>query len=143
MRATYKVFRELALTDPKAGVQIVQGFEYFENPPEPYLKLQGRYADIDGFTVLEKSELPPNVQFGTTYETWCLNPPHYLAWLEKQLVVHGVRFVRSNLVNILDATTVMNEREARTIINCSGIGIADLKSLPIRGNVHLHTVLTG
>jgi D-amino-acid oxidase len=133
MLVTYKVLREIASTHPESGVTMVRGFEYFENPSEAYAKLQGRYSDICGFRVLDKSELPPNVKFGTTYETWCLNPPLYLKWLEDQLVSMDVQFIQSNLVSALEAFSILNEKDINTVINCSGAGIADTKSFPIRG----------
>jgi D-amino-acid oxidase len=134
MRVTYKVIKEIGSTHKESGVTCVQGFEYFENPSEAYIKLQGRYSDISGFRVLEKSELPPNVKFGTTYETWCLNPPQYLEWLENQLVSMGVQFLQSNLVNVVEVFTLLKEKDINTVINCSGTGIADPETFPIRGN---------
>jgi D-amino-acid oxidase len=133
MRVTYQIMKEIASTHAESGVTFVRGFEYFENPSEAYLKLQGRYSDISEFRVLEKSELPPNVKFGTTYGTWCLNPPLYLGWLEDRLVAMGVQFVQSDLVNVLEAFSLLKDKDINTIINCSGAGITDPKSFPIRG----------
>ena len=113
---------------------MVDGFEYFEDPPNAYTTLEGRYSQIDGFRVLDNFELPDSVKFGTTYKTWCLNPLVYLSWLEGQLIRGGVQFVQSHLVNILEVFALLNEPKTTTVINCSGFGFSDEQVFPTRGN---------
>ena len=111
----------------------MDGFEYFENPSEAYLQLKGRYSHIEGFRVLDNSELPPHVKFGVTYKTFSLNSPVYLAWLERQLILGGIQFVKYDLVNLLEACAVLKDIDARIILNCSGIGFSDPDVFPTRG----------
>jgi len=111
--------------------------EYFENPSDDYLKLKGRYSEIDGFRVLDASELPPGVEFGTTYKTWCLNPPVYCSWLERQLNLGGVQIVSASLVAILEVFPTLRDIDSRIVINCSGIGFSDPEVFPTRGIMDL------
>lgn len=131
-RVSLDIFKQIASADQSSGVKLIDGFEYLEYPSEAYVKLQGRYSDIDCFRVLEDSELPADVKFGTMYRTWSLNTPVYLAWLERQLLLGGVRFIRHNLVSIVEGFYFSNI-ESRILINCSGTGFSDPKVYPTRG----------
>ena len=134
--ATHEVFKKIACTDESSGVKLMDGFEYFEDPSDAYLELKGRYSQIEGFRVLANSELPLGVKFGTTYKTLTLNPPVYVAWLERQLVLGGVEILKRDLVNVLEAFAVLKDVNAGLIINCSGIGFSDPDVFPTRGNSH-------
>jgi len=131
-RTSYAAFKEIAL-DSSSGVRFVDGFDYFENPSEPYKTLAGGYSDIDDFTVLDESLLPPGVSFGTKYKTWCLNPPVYLQWLERNLVLKGVRFVRRRLNSAVEVFPLFNLEPTAIIVNCSGMGFCDPAVFPTRG----------
>ena len=132
-RMSYDVFKAIASTDISSSVKVIEGIEYFDNPSDAYLKLKGRYSDIDDFRVLKHSELPPGVKFGTTYKTWSLNSPVYLAWLELQLVLGGVQFVQQSLTCLVEAFSILNDIDARILINCSGVGFSDPNVYPTRG----------
>lgn len=132
-RLTYETFKQISTEDPSGGVKLIEGYDYFRHPSKAYTSLEGRYSQIDGFRVLENSELPDGIKFGTTYRTWCLNPPVYLNWLKRQLIFGGVQFVQYNLANILEVFPVVKEPETTIVINCSGFGFSDPAMFPIRG----------
>lgn len=132
-RSSYDMFKIIAATDESGGVQMMDGFEYFDSPSDEYLGLKGRYSDIDDFRVLKESELPSGVKFGTMYKTWTLNPLVYLAWLKQQLVLGGVQFVNHRLTSILEAFAVVKDIDSRIVINCSGFGFSDPNVYPTRG----------
>lgn len=132
-RATYEEFKKIA-QDVLSGVEFMPGVEYFENPSDAYLSLNDhRYSDIEGFRVLNQSELPSGVNYGTTYKTYSLNPPVYLAWLERQLVLAGVKFEQHSLIQLLDAFAIMKDVSPKILINCSGFGFSDPNVYPTRG----------
>lgn len=134
-RVSYEVMKQIAETHPSSGVKMVDGFEYIDNPSEAYTELKGRYSQIEGFRVLEKNELPAGVEFGSTYKTWCVNAPVYLAWLERQLVVSGVQIIQHTLTSIAEVFPLVNDPDIHTVINCTGIGFSDPDVFPTRGNI--------
>jgi hypothetical protein len=131
--ATFDVFKQIAAANESSGVKLMDGYEYFESPSQEYLELKGRYSLIDGFRVLNETELPPDVKFGVTYRTFSLNPPVYLAWLEQQLISGGVKFVKQDLGSLMEVRTVVTDVDARIIVNCSGVGFSDPNVFPTRG----------
>jgi hypothetical protein len=116
-----------------SGVKLVDGFEYFDDPSESYTKLKGRYSQTDSFRVLEENKLPTGAKFGTTYKTYCVNPPVYLAWLERELVLRGSQIIRRNLTNVAEVFPLVNDPDIHIAINCSGIGFSDPEVFPTRG----------
>lgn len=130
---SHEKFKSIAEMDESSGVKLMDGFEYFDVPSDAYLKLEGRYSQIDGFRILEASQLPTGVELGVTYKTWCLNSPVYLAWLERRLVLGGVQFIERNLVDLMEAFSIANDIEDSVLINCSGIGFSDRNVYPTRG----------
>jgi D-amino-acid oxidase len=134
MDRSYGAMRALS-SDPSSGVQLYDGYEYFEKPTEAYTQLKGGYSEIEGFRVLEKDELPPGMTFGTKYRTWCVNPPVYLAYLLRKLVLAGAKQVRYELANADEAFHLAGPGvEVDTVINCSGFGFySDPAMFPIRG----------
>ena len=86
-----------------------------------------------GFGVLDSAELPQDIKFGVVYKTYTVNSPVYLAWLERQLLLGGVRFLKYDLMSLLEAFSVVNDEDTRIVINCSGFGFSDLNMFPTRG----------
>jgi hypothetical protein len=141
-RETYKVFKKIS-EDRSSGVGFIDGIEYFENPSEAHTTLGGRYSDVDGFRVLNKHELPTGVKFGTAYKTWCVNPPVYLEWLERQLTLGGVQFVQGSLSNILEVFPLLHLPKSTIVINCSGVGFSDPNVFPTRGFPSMFCLILG
>ena len=137
-RATYPVFKEIAETDISSGVKMFDGYEYLDDPSGDYdAHKWGRYADIDGFQVLVDSQLPTGTKFGTKYKTYCVNPPVYLAWLERELVLGGVQFIRRDLTCIAEVFPLIKDPDIQLVVNCSGIGFSDPDVFPTRGSLHV------
>jgi D-amino-acid oxidase len=93
-----------------------------EADEEPYTRLNSGYAEgLESFQVLDSRALPANVKFGSMYETWCLNAPLYLQFLERRLTMYnGVEFVTATLISFQQVS--LNFPGA-TIINCLGMGL--------------------
>lgn len=141
-RASYSVFKNIAETDISSGVKVLEGYEYLDDPSDDYSADKwGRYADIDGFQVLEGSQLPAGTKLGITYRTYCVNPPVYLAWLERDLVLGGVQFIRRNLTCIAEVFPLVKDLDVHLVVNCSGIGFSDPDVFPTRGTLHLHNLI--
>jgi D-amino-acid oxidase len=133
-RATYPAFKEIAETDVSSGVKMLDGYEYLDDPSGDYdAHKWGRYAEIDGFQVIEESQLPTGTKFGTKYKTYCVNPPVYLAWLERELVLGGVQFIRRDLTCIAEVFPLIKDPDVQLVVNCSGIGFSDPDVFPTRG----------
>ncbi len=130
---SHETFKDIASADKSSSVKFMDGYEYLENPSDAYLELKGRYAEIDGFRVLDSAELPQDIKFGVVYKTYTVNSPVYLAWLERQLLLGGVRFLKYDLMSLLEAFSVVNDEDTRIVINCSGFGFSDLNMFPTRG----------
>lgn len=121
-RTTFAVFKEIAYKYPESSVSFMKGVDYVEADEEPYTRLNPGYAEgLESFQVLDSRTLPANVKFGSMYETWCLNAPLYLQFLERRLrMYYGVEFVTATLISLQQVS--LNFPGA-TIINCSGMGL--------------------
>lgn len=88
-RKTFTVLRQQVLHEPEAGIKFLPGYEYFEAPDENYRGLKGGYSEHEAFRVLSKEELPPGMEMGVTYLSWCINSPVYCAHLLRKFLVQG------------------------------------------------------
>jgi D-amino-acid oxidase len=72
-----------------------------ENPPEnlvePGSSALWHSKDIPSFRVLDSEELPPGVDFGTTYTTFSVNTPAYLDYLQSRIVALGGTIKRATV----------------------------------------------
>lgn len=148
-RVTLSRFKELAESNPESSIKFVKGTEYFGAPDHFYQNLtEGYREDIDGFRILEKSELPPGVQMGTEYDTYVVNSPHYLSFLYRKLKFqYDVRFIKARLSSLSEALQYA-ESNAPVIVNCTGMGLQwsggyDAACFPIRGQTLLINPPTG
>ncbi|KIW18627.1 hypothetical protein PV08_02916 [Exophiala spinifera] len=135
MTVTNAVLRDQASSHPEAGIKFMNAYEYLEAPPESYVGLRGGYGDIDGFRVLDKSELPSGVQWGSTYRTWSLNSPVYCAFLMRRFIHRGGKTLRMRLVNLLEVPHVAPR--SAVVVNCSGVGFGDAECFPTKGQTCL------
>ena len=136
-RASYPIFKNIAETDMLSGVRMVDGCEYLDDPADNYSPENwGRYSDIDGFQILEGSQLPTWTKVGFKYRTYCVNPPVYLAWLERDLLLAGVQFIRQDLTSIAEVFGLVKDPDVHLVVNCSGVGFSDPDCFPIRGILH-------
>ncbi|EPS32672.1 hypothetical protein PDE_07632 [Penicillium oxalicum 114-2] len=137
-RRTYQHLKEIALTSPAAGIQLVPGVEHLEKPPAEYLDTQSVnnvYSHLPDFQYLSKNELPAGVKWGVKYGTYVINSPVYCAYMLRKFVLKGGSTHKYSLVNIKEAFTLADN--VKTVVNCSGTGFADPKSFIIRGQTCL------
>lgn len=130
-RITYDILKQEAVSDPAAGIQFLDGYEYLQSPGKEYTELQGGYANIDGFRLLQKHELPPQCSWGSAYRTWCLHSPIYCAHLLRKFILRGGKQLRYQFSAAEEAFSLAPN--VKTVINCSGRGFGDPASFITRG----------
>ncbi|EGV62965.1 hypothetical protein PSN45_003652 [Yamadazyma tenuis] len=140
-RPTYKFFKKLAVTNPESSVKWIQGFDYLENNDTLYETTAAGYTeDIDNFKIIEKSQLPRGIEFGASYDTWAMNSPKYLEFLENTLSMkYGVNFVREKVESLKQVCQLY---PGALLFNCTGRGLQfnggfDPNSYSIRGQTLL------
>lgn len=138
-RVTYDTMKRIACDHPESSVTFMKGVDYVEADEEPYKTLKTGYADgLQNFKLLK--DLPPNVKFGAEYDSWCLNSPLYLQFLERRLkMYYGVKFVFATLSSLKQAAQLYPSAQ---LINCSGLGLKyngglDEKCFQVRGQTLL------
>ncbi|ETN39731.1 uncharacterized protein HMPREF1541_05957 [Cyphellophora europaea CBS 101466] len=126
------------------GLALLPAIEYLERPGPGELALRtgDTYASpTDNFRILATSELPPDVQWGCAYDTYCVNTPLYLRWLLRECQKRGARVLRHRLPNAkaaFGAAEKLGFPGARTVVNCSGRNFdGDAKVGIIRGQTVL------
>lgn len=156
---TAQKMKHLAKSNPEAGVQIVPGFEYLENPPAENLNLQSGdiYASPgDGFRVFSEEELNTlnakldntntmgtgKVGWACEYSTWVINVHIYCAYLLQKFLQRGGKIVRKRLSHLSEAIDILPVQLIKNtkpvIVNCSGIGVStDPATKIIRGQTVL------
>lgn len=140
-RTTFDVLKQISKDFPESSVVFMKGIDYVEDNQEQYASLSPGYADgLSNFEILDKSKLPNGVKFGAKYDSWCLNSPLYLQFLERRLkMYYGVKFIQTNLTSLKQAASVF---PGSIVINCSGMGLTydggyDPKCFPVRGQTLL------
>lgn len=120
----------------------MKGIEYLEKPAPEYQALvresgEGSAKDLglEGFRVLEKSELPDDkISLGFEYDTWCVNPMVYCSFLLNRFVFRGGRILRREISR---PEEVFEMRDlggpVKAVVNASGMGFDDPNSFIIRG----------
>lgn len=152
---TAERMKKLARTTPEAGVQIVDGEEYLEDPPLQNLLL--RTGDVyaspdDGFRVWDGREVEAlnervgrctgtdrnsngnshgNVKWAATYETYVVNPHIYTACLLSRFTQNGGHTIQRRLHRLTDALDYAQSKpgsvspRSPVIINCTGTGLTN------------------
>lgn len=157
----------------------MKGVEFLERPGPEYLalvaadddeqQLKGKEAregsaralGIEGFRVLRPDELPDDrVTLGFEYDTWCVNPMVYCAFLLNRFVYRGGRVVRGEIRDPREVfaaaslaappppqqqhvddndngNTKEEEQEEVVVINASGQGFHDPAVFVTRGQTCL------
>lgn len=133
-----EVFYDLAVNEPAAGVELIQGVELFrkgseQNPTwshiprlfsmltEQEITTYNDFATV-GLTEREISELRDNpVKWGYRIEAPAANMQRYLPWLERCVAQAGIQFQKMRLN---DFESLKNDYDV--IINCTGFGAREL-----------------
>jgi len=93
------------------------------------------------FRILDKSELPPSCETGTSFKSICINTAIYLPWLLGQCLKNNVVIKRGIIDHISEAPTHHTAGTASIIINCTGLmacklgGVMDSAVYPGRGQI--------
>lgn len=121
-RTSFNVFKKISKEFPESSVKFVKAIDYVEADEKPYTTLSPGYAEgLQSFEVLEKEVLPKNVKFGAKYDSWCLNAPLYLQFLERRLrMFYNVEFIIAALVSLKEVSQMY---QGSTIVNCTGMGL--------------------
>lgn len=121
-RVTFDKLKQLSIKFPESSIKFMKGIDYIEANEWQYKNLSPGYAEgLSNFKIIVNSKLPPNVKFGAKYDSWCLNSPLYLQFLERRLKMYfGVEFIRTILVSLEE---VSQKFPNSIIINCSGMGL--------------------
>jgi hypothetical protein len=120
----------------EAGITFMKGIEYLEDPPQQYLDLtdqKAKHLGIKEFRSLDKAELPPGVEWGCEYRTWCVNPMMYCCFLLRQFIFIGGKTLKRELRHPSEIFAMDLFRGIKKVVNCSGIGFSDEKVFPTRG----------
>ena len=141
---TAEVMKTIAANSPEAGVAIMHGIEYLENPPEEVLRLKTGdvYAwNDDEFRILDQSTSPPGVKWGCEYQSYCVNVQVYCQWLLDRFLERGGKVICHRLRDAAAAFELGAERgidNLQTVVNCSGRNFdLDTKMRIIRGQTVL------
>lgn len=138
--ATFRRMTALARASPDAGVTLMRGLEFLERPGDEYVALvQGgrgsaRELGVEGFRVLRREELPDDrVVLGFEYDTWCVSPMVYCAFLLNRFVYRGGRVVKREVRDPREVFEMKDLGEVDTVVNASGQGFGDKKVFITRG----------
>ncbi|KAK3336117.1 FAD dependent oxidoreductase [Cercophora scortea] len=137
--ATFARMRALADEAPgaAAGITFMKGVEYLENPGAEYAALEaegGEYArwalGMEGFRILGREEFPDErVKWGCEYDTWCVNPMVYCAFLLRRFVLLGGRVVRGEVRGAVEAFSFPFKdgigEKVDAVVNATGVGFGD------------------
>lgn len=121
-RSGWATFKRLSEQYPESSIKFMTGIDYLEYKNRSYESLLPSYVDgLQNFEVINKSQLPTGVVFGCKYDTYCLNAPLYLEFLERRLrMSFGVEFIEKKLSSLKEAAQLF---PGATIINCTGMGL--------------------
>ena len=95
---------------------------------------------VPDFKILDKKDLPPGYDSGTSFTSVCLNLAIYLPWLVSQCLNNGAVFKRAVLSHISEAASLhASGSKADVVVNCTGVlasklgGVMDADVIPARG----------
>ncbi|SCU81278.1 LANO_0B02520g1_1 [Lachancea nothofagi CBS 11611] len=128
-RVTYKWMKDIAARFPESTVRLMQGIDFLEDPPQEYDGDSPGFnsTSLDGFQKLPQAALPRGVRAGFKYNTYCLNAPEYLGFLQDQVKQlcesRGVRlFLRRMTLRSLSQVHDICIGFS-VLFNCSGKGL--------------------
>ncbi|RYC59188.1 hypothetical protein CHU98_g7037 [Xylaria longipes] len=126
---TWEEMRALHDRYPEAGITFMKAYDYFEAPEPAQTTLTEDKArnefGMKGFRFHTKEELPEGVKLGYEYETWCLNPMVYCAFLLRRFAYRGGKIVKREIRDPLEVFDMKDLAPFDILINASGIGFGD------------------
>ncbi len=142
-RKTFQYFKTFSINHPESSIKFIKGIEYLEKPNDYYESLSPGFSnDIPNFKTISSNSLPfNNIKLGVKYDTFVLNSPIYIQFLQRFLKFnYHVNFKRSTLNSLKQVFQIYGNDII--IINASGQGLQynggyDPKCFPIRGQTLL------
>lgn len=129
--------RQHLAAEPFVGIHATPGEEYLEAPDEVYRNLTKEQFEqesgLEGFRVLTGSDVPPGVKLAFAYDTFCVNPPLYCQSLLRKFVLAGGKTIQRDLRTEAEAFALAPN--VKLVVNASGVGFADPKCFPTRGEL--------
>lgn len=138
---TYKQFKKLSKLHPESSIKFMKCIDYIEYDNKLYESLSEGYTEIvEDFQIIPKYELPNNVKFGASYNSFCVNPHVYMEFMLQSLKMRQRINIIQREVYSLREVSMMYPNS--TIFNCTGNGLLydgsyDLKCYSIRGQTLL------
>lgn len=147
-KPSYRVFMDLAESEPRAGIWTQTSYSYFT---DHFLKEAGGdtskaipwFKDfVKDYKILGKEELPDGIRFGTLFTGVVISVPIYLNLLLSKVLEMGITVKRIKaLKSVIEARNIHSSgKEADLVINCSGLLAKQLKGFrdsnrtyPVRG----------
>lgn len=106
---TWEEMRAIHDRRPEAGITFMKAYDYFEAPGLTQTSLtEDRARDeygMKGFRFHTKEELPRGVELGYEYDTWCVNPMVYCAFLLRRFAYRGGKISESAVFPFIYGTT--------------------------------------
>ncbi|KAK4188501.1 putative D-amino-acid oxidase [Podospora australis] len=130
---TFRHMKALFSTHPStAGITFLKGIEYLESPGPEYVALTEARASsseigpLPGFRLLSPSEFPDSkITWGCEYDTWCVNPMVYCAFLLRRFVYQGGKLLKKELRSPAEVFSLLSEEKVDAVVNASGNGFGD------------------
>lgn len=128
---TLEILLDLAATDTKSGVELVEGVELFRNSEEalpPWYNIPPKFSMLS----LEELQDYPGVKWGYFISAPVANMEKYLPWLVGEAKNSGVRFQNKKLPSLEDVDPIYD-----LVVSCTGIEsqsfLPDKTIVPVRG----------
>lgn len=115
-----EVFRDLA-SDPATGVRISTGIEASRSEDDP----PDWARSLPGFEAVKSVDLPAGFRSGYRFNVPLVDMPTYLAYLQNRLRNAGAVVTKQRVSNLRELA------QAGTVVNCSGMGAAELANDPL------------
>ncbi|KAG0003442.1 hypothetical protein BGZ65_001699 [Modicella reniformis] len=141
---TYNRLAYLAENEPEAGIMYLTGHDYWEVKPKDFEDVWFKRL-LKNYRYIPKEELPPGIEFGTTYTTVSINSPKYLLYLQEKILKLGGTLERGTVSSLKALARIPHHNKDHTkadiVINCSGLGsrtlggVHDHQMFPTRGQV--------
>ncbi|KAI1114904.1 hypothetical protein F5Y14DRAFT_148250 [Nemania sp. NC0429] len=126
---TWEEMHTLHGRHPEAGITFLKAYDYFEAPELAQTSLtedRARYEfGMKGFRFHTKEELPEGAEMGYEYDTWCVNPMVYCAFLLRRFAFRGGKIIKREIRDPLEVFEMNDIAPVDALINASGIGFGD------------------
>lgn len=139
-KETYDIMNNKFSIFPQSGIIKKEQHVYYEVPGRKHVPWFSKI--VDGFRILEKSELPKEIEFGYCFMGLSINCMKYLNFLYDQFLIRGGQSKIIFLSRLFDCFGYGPVPDI--IVNCSGLGarnlVGDLNVYAVRGQTILISV---